>query len=452
MQAEAAGELASWLPRLENFVSIPQWQVEGRAAATARGDVSTSRADLPTVSFAVDELYVQGAGLTIREPRIETQGELTWNGQQQTVAAKQATVASSALAVRLQNGSFQWAPDKTSAAGDLDIRADLQRISLWFNTDHAVRRQQITGLAVGKFRAEQTRNGIHLAGAADVQNFAVALPAASSPAVGAATVSQAAAWTTIWNEPLLRLSCDATYTPSNDAAEVAQAAIAGQVLQAAAQGRIAGVTDACRVDLTGQWNYDLALLLDRLRPWIGDDLTMAGRGPRPFTLQGPIFAAAPPHDSPPSSSPAAISDGARVAPDLAGRTSLTWESAQYYGVPCGAGEASIDLRGGVATLGPLDIPLSEGRLTAAPKLLLNETPVVAALDAGPVVQNVRISPEMCRSWLKYVAPLVADATQVEGRFSLDLSQPARISLNDPGQSRVQGAMKIHTAQVGPGPL
>jgi hypothetical protein len=69
-----------------------------------------------------------------------------------------------------------------------------------------------------------------------------------------------------------------------------------------------------------------------------------------------------------------------------------------------------------------------------------------------VLQDVRISPEMCRSWLKYIAPLVADATQAEGRFSVELLQPARIPLSDPKLCEIRGAMKVHAAQVGPGPL
>jgi hypothetical protein len=58
---------------------------------------------------------------------------------------------------------------------------------------------------------------------------------------------------------------------------------------------------------------------------------------------------------------------------------------------------------------------------------------------------------MCRTWLKYIAPLLADATQAEGHFSLTLDG-ASVPLATPQATRAQGVMTIHEAQVGPGPL
>jgi hypothetical protein len=106
---------------------------------------------------------------------------------------------------------------------------------------------------------------------------------------------------------------------------------------------------------------------------------------------------------------------------------------------------------GVVQIGPLDIPLSEGRLTTAPQLLLNERTPTVVFERGPLVQKVRISPEMCRLWLKFVAPLVAEATRAEGTLSLSL-EGAAVPVMRPTQSDVAGTLEIHAAQIGPGPL
>jgi translocation and assembly module TamB len=58
---------------------------------------------------------------------------------------------------------------------------------------------------------------------------------------------------------------------------------------------------------------------------------------------------------------------------------------------------------------------------------------------------------MCNQWLKYVAPLLADATEAEGKFSLNL-EGASVPLFTPLASTVQGGLAIQGAQVGPGPL
>jgi translocation and assembly module TamB len=100
---------------------------------------------------------------------------------------------------------------------------------------------------------------------------------------------------------------------------------------------------------------------------------------------------------------------------------------------------------------PLDLPVSEGRLKLAPRLMLNSSPMLMVLDKGPLIEQMRISPEMCQTWLKYVAPMLADATQAEGKFSVNLSSAA-IPLASPEAGDVQGVLTIHSAQVGPGPL
>ncbi len=73
------------------------------------------------------------------------------------------------------------------------------------------------------------------------------------------------------------------------------------------------------------------------------------------------------------------------------------------------------------------------------------------VDRGQLVNNVRISPELCQTWLKYVAPLLADATRAEGRFSV-LLDGAKVPLSDTTKSDIHGQLTIHSAQVGPGPL
>ena len=58
---------------------------------------------------------------------------------------------------------------------------------------------------------------------------------------------------------------------------------------------------------------------------------------------------------------------------------------------------------------------------------------------------------MCRGWLKYVAPLAANATSAEGQFSVALGG-ASVPLTSPSTGDVRGVLTVHSAQVGPGPL
>jgi hypothetical protein len=474
LHGEVRGELASWAPRLENLMTLPQGALEGRFTLTATGAASKSQAHLESVALNVEPFYFQGAGLTIREPRVEAQGDFSWEEKTQTVRSTQATCASSTLAFRAENVSLNLPPSPPAASGKIDFRADLERLSQWRTSPGSPPAVQLAGMATGQIEARLAGSAntqpdapgqtIQVRGTAEIENFSCSRSAPPAVASAATTPASATAMSTvIWQEPRLRLLCNAAYSSESDLIDAEQLSVAGECLSLTANGRITEATSICRVDLKGQHDYDLAKLLTRLRPWIGPDAKMTGRGPRPFTLVGPLFttrgqespsanSAATPSERGPKTTPDSVATDQHIPPELSGKTTIAWTSAAYSGIETAAGETTIELTNGVITLGPLDLPVSDGKLTLAPKLPLNASPLALWIELGPVLENVRISPEMCRTWLKYVAPLVADATQAEGRFSVALLQPARIPLSDPTRGEVRGVLNVHTGQIGPGPL
>ena len=62
------------------------------------------------------------------------------------------------------------------------------------------------------------------------------------------------------------------------------------------------------------------------------------------------------------------------------------------------------------------------------------------MPAGQVVNNVRISPEVSEAMLKFVAPVLAGATQSEGTvFTPNRRWPARAPLADTEEARLPPA-------------
>jgi hypothetical protein len=133
------------------------------------------------------------------------------------------------------------------------------------------------------------------------------------------------------------------------------------------------------------------------------------------------------------------------------QASLGWTSASIQGFDFGAGELDARLSQGVLQVQPIDLAVSEGRLTLAPQIYLDRTPMIMTLPKGPLAQQIRLSPEMCGTWLKYVAPIVANATAVQGRFSVSL-EGATIPLDTPSAGDIAGTLELHEGQIGPGPL
>jgi hypothetical protein len=122
-----------------------------------------------------------------------------------------------------------------------------------------------------------------------------------------------------------------------------------------------------------------------------------------------------------------------------------------YGFQVGPG--SIDARladGQVRTAQPIDMTVSEGRFTFSPVARITPTPAELYIPRGPLLTNIHLSPEMCKRGLKFVAPIVAETTVAEGRFSVNMDG-GRLPLVDPAGGDLSGHMAIR-AQVKPGPV
>ncbi len=78
-------------------------------------------------------------------------------------------------------------------------------------------------------------------------------------------------------------------------------------------------------------------------------------------------------------------------------------------------------------------------------------PIAIVQAPEVVIDNVAITPQMCQGWLKYVAPLLADVTSVQGNLSLKIDEATIMPMDLPKQT-VKGQLTVHGANVGPGPL
>jgi translocation and assembly module TamB len=73
------------------------------------------------------------------------------------------------------------------------------------------------------------------------------------------------------------------------------------------------------------------------------------------------------------------------------------------------------------------------------------------LPPGPLAAQVQITPAMCATALKYIAPVLADVSTARGSFSISLDG-CRVPLEDPAKGELAGQLTIHSVEVGPGPL
>jgi hypothetical protein len=137
--------------------------------------------------------------------------------------------------------------------------------------------------------------------------------------------------------------------------------------------------------------------------------------------------------------------------DLKGAAAAGWQGADLFGLKAGPAEVDLRLEKGILAMQPLEMSLSGGKLKLAPRVLLDNQPATVVLPAGPMIENVELSQDLCDTWLRYIAPILSEATRVEGRFSVDLNE-SHLAVNAPAAGDLSGRLRIDAAQVLPGPL
>jgi len=455
------GDLATWMPRLQPVVALAGWEFAGQIDAKGAGRFSPAVCQLGPTTVQVEQLEIAGPGLWIREPiaKLGTSGTLDLS--KMTLTLPTTTLESTSIALRADEIHLV-ASEAPTITGLVDFRGDPAKLSDWIGAKGQPRAWQIGGEMTGRVEIADRGKAHEATVTADIDKFVFLTPTQPTPQQPgrpalAASVG-ASPWQTTWAESKVTLSGQAAYDPAAGKITIARSGVQTDWAALAATGTISELATQCMTDLSGEIAYDLALVERKIKTELFprgpkddpkvtrsiDTLSLQGQEQRPFVLRGPLL----------SQLPASADPSARqglVPVDLVGEASLGWQGAQYVGLVAGPADFKAQLKQGIVNIGPLDIPVSDGRLTTAPRILLNEPVPQLVVDRGPLIQNVRITPEMCNQWLKYVAPLLADATEAEGKFSLNL-EGASIPLFTPLASTVQGGLAIHGAQVGPGPL
>lgn len=466
LRGKLVGELSRWAPRLQSFVTLDGWDVAGQADATVEGEFSRDRATLRVGNVDIRELRLAGAALNIIEPHVQIGATGQWNAVERVLQLPTVTVASSALALRGEDVRVAPAGESWGVAANVGFRSDLARLTSWVAPAGTSPPWKLAGMASGQTRLSTVAGKTAAKWAVDVENLVYAKAASAPTTVAAARPSlqqsppQPApqpAMQTVWAEPRVHLGGEGEYDASTGQLQLAQADVESESMKVIAHGTVSDLAGRCLTQLDGEVGYDLAQVVARFRGALGPSIEVTGRDVRKFAVRGPLLAPTVATHSPSvrltstggqDNSP----NAAWPPPELAGQAALAWATASAYGLPIGPGELSATLDKGVVDVKPLQVEVAEGRLQFAPRIYMDRPDMLLVAPAGPVLDDVRISPELCANWLKYVLPILADITAVEGKFSLALADTAAIPLAAPIDSEVHGSLSVHNVQVGPGPL
>ncbi len=420
------GQLAAWPARLATF-GITGWNLAGAGALQASLDASPSIIGVQNAQAQFNQLQVQGGGLFINEPTVTSTLAGQYDVQQGRAELASATmVAGTATAVVNQAVLHATGEGWNLNGGTAHVEGDLAQFARWYQDPGIPAAWNVSGRLVGDAQlkhADGTTSG-QINAAVDRLQIVDAGPPAKPGAPPAS-----------WQEPRITLAARGNYRHSGEQLQLDALEIASNALRVAASGAIAMATAGGDVNLQGTTSYDWAQLEPLWRPYLGKGFQIRGRDAREFAIRGKLTG--PPTDT----------DSWK---NVTGQAGIGWTEMNLYGLLAGQGEINAQLADGQVRTKPIDFQISEGRLTVTPVVQLSGAPAELVLPAGQVLKDIRLSPELCSEGMRFVAPLLANATVAEGRFSVSLNG-ARVPLADPAKGQLSGQMAIN-GQIKPGPV
>lgn len=455
ISVRVSGSIARWLTRARPWLTLSEWQIDGQSELTTNVRMINQTIDVTDTQFSINNLQATGHGWNINEPLVKASGDAHWDGLTGELATSSAQFVTSAVSLRAQDVHYrpsQQGIDQLS--GVCAFRADLARLSAWKTTPGQPPEYQSRGELLGNLRFAQEGSQITGELNANGQNFVLAQRLTTGPTAGS--------YETIWQEPQLSARGLANFDAAASRLTLNQFQVQSNTLQASASGQIEKLSTSADANLQGTVDYDLAQITPLLRPYVGPGVQLTGREQARFALVGKLRDGAQTAHFTATVRDPNLANGSLDGPlanlsavpwsrRLQGQLEVPWSGANVYGLPIGPGKLAATLGNGAVRIEPLSLTIGEGTLTAAPNIQLDPPPSQLTLPPGPLITNVRISPEVSEAMLKYMAPVLAGATQSEGQFSLQL-EGTRVPLDDTKRADVAGQMVVHSVRVVPGPL
>jgi len=234
------------------------------------------------------------------------------------------------------------------------------------------------------------------------------------------------------------LALGGTYQPGADRVTLGGFTLYTRYLNVAAAGTLDDPGGRRVADLRGMLIPNWEALSAMATGSTGPKARLRG-GVRPFAVKGALAG----------DSTVAILKG------LDAEIGLELTSAEAYGVTLGAAPVVIRCAGGAVTIDPIRTTLNGGDVDLKPGVALDEATGLIALTlaAGSKVEGAQINDEVSRQLLRYVAPVLDEATQVNGKVSVAVDR-AEFPIEGPeGRSTtLTGGITFQDVVFAPGPF
>jgi hypothetical protein len=209
-------------------------------------------------------------------------------------------------------------------------------------------------------------------------------------------------------EERVQFTCDAKLDQAKKSVSISKCGLASKVLTAEVAGTIGQYTGNCQLDLEGRYSASweaITALLHQLAPATASTVIVAGTSTSEFNVTGPA------RQTGVQPSFRGVSSGA----------SITWASAELYGVKMGAAQLAPVLKDGQVTLPKTVIPSASGKVNLGAIVDFQpQDPTLKMAGKTQVLENVAVTKELGAQLLSRINPIFIYVADIEGRVNLGM--------------------------------
>ena len=443
IELNVSGNVDTWLAQISPFVALENVDADGGINASTKAYVSMQRLAIRDINTQLTQLAGDIYGLRIREPKVTLSGNIDLNLLDGSILADQVTLVSSTVAASAN--AIRYQPQQNGGLeGTIAFRADVARLSSWFpqlDSSEVYWFGEATGAADLKYQGRQINGKV----SATVKNLVAAQPRDNAGAINQPKVFNVAnskGWDVLWQEDQAELNSTLNISEDLNHLRLENLAINSRAVSLLATGQVRNLQSTKQLDLQGTWTPSFDELNNLIAAYTGDQIRVRGGESQPFQISGPLVPPANSLDK---------QGNAWIANTLRAETQLSWQQIELFGLSIGPASATTRLANSAAAVQTNSIPIGRGSIQLAPVVHLRGAAPTIVVPESTIAERVELTRDNCRSWLKYVAPFVADASSSQGTFSISTSG-LRVPLANVRAAKGNANVMIHNAEVGPGPL
>ncbi len=437
---QITGELAGWLGHLRNFVDPGEFDAGGTLNFAGVTVVEPDRIRIEQGQYEVKQLGFVGYGANVREDRVVGEVTADYSLVSGDVGVQQATLQGSGISASAQNLKLTMS-DAMQLAGSAAWRADINRIAEWFSLSTSADSVNWFGAAEGMVEFANSPEGTDATFRGNLTD--VVATQRINPAGQTQQTMQLASnrqsWVELWREGRVNLNGRLSLGSDFDSLQLHQLSTRSSSIDFDTKGVASDLSGVMNLNLEGSWKPNFNRINALLAAYSYNTVQLSGSSIQPFRISGPLFASSP--------------SGSWISDQLEVQTVVGWDKGQLLGLPIGQGDLSVDLRQQIATAQTVGngITVSGGVVTLQPQLDLRSDSPQLVHGEGRLIDQVQVTPEICRDCLKFVAPWLSDTTNAQGIITADL-QGMNMPLLDPMKVSARGTLMMQDVTIAAGPM